>query len=114
LTFTSDLRPAGVIGPRATIRSAAVATLLVSVIAAARSSGARLRSRTAETCQKRKKRVGSNLKQAERDAESLRKERPSKLARRRTSLQPRQKSRRERRQKLVGLERGLADKTRAG
>src|SRR6185503_13817851 len=95
---------------------AAVATLLVSVIASgALVWGAASKKRSADDSLKNARSEADRaLKQAERDAETIRKE--ATLAAREKAHElstEAERQARDRRQEIIGLEQGLADKTRA-
>src|SRR3954454_13891797 len=95
---------------------AAVATLLVSAIASgALIWGAASKRRAADdTLTTARDEDERALKQAERDAETLRKEAALEAREKAHDLAAEaEKQARERRQEIIGLEQGLADKTRA-
>src|SRR3954449_274110 len=95
---------------------AAVATLLVSVIASgALVWGAASKRRAADdTLTNARNEAERALKQAERDAETLRKEAALEAREKAHDLAAEaEKQARDRRQEIIGLEQGLADKTRA-
>src|SRR6476620_9751053 len=95
---------------------ATVATLLVSLIASgALLWGAASKRRSADDAVKHARSEADRaLKQAERDAETLRKEAALEAREKAHELAAEaEKQARERRQEIVGLEQGLADKTRA-
>jgi ribonuclease Y len=95
---------------------AAVATLLVSLIASgALLWGAASKRRAADDAVRNARSdADRTLKQAERDAETLRKEAALEAREKAHDLAAEaEKQARERRQEIVGLEQGLADKTRA-
>src|SRR4029453_16570062 len=95
---------------------AAVATLLVGVIASgALLWGAASKRRAADDAVKNGgSEADRTLKQAERDAETLRKEAALEAREKAHELAAEaEKQARERRQEIIGLEQGLADKTRA-
>ena len=95
---------------------AAVATLLVSVIASgALVWGAASKKRSADDSLKNARSEADRaLKQAERDAETLRKEATLEAREKAHELAAEaEKQARDRRQEIIGLEQGLADKTRA-
>jgi ribonuclease Y len=104
---TSAMPPSGL---------AAVATLLVSLIASgALLWGAASKRRAADDAVRNARSdADRTLKQAERDAETLRKEAALEAREKAHDLAAEaEKQARERRQEIVGLEQGLADKTRA-
>src|SRR3954462_2153354 len=95
---------------------AAVATLLVSVIASGELVwGAASKRRAADdTLKNARNEAERALKQAERDAETLRKEAALEAREKAHDLAAEaEKQARDRRQEIIGLEQGLADKTRA-